>query len=137
MGKRQKVAETALGGFRIRLNNDRVSVRGVDGGVSFSVGRGTPKGVLLEMMVSGEGRKEGLKGVLAVTWNFLSVVPDGEFLKAVNEACVACLERHRELYDSKVGLTDEEQNAELAGVMMDEAARQEFEKKAGEAQGSV
>lgn len=137
MGKRQKVAETSLGGFRIRLNNDRVSVRGVNGGVSFSVGRDTPKGTLLEMMLAEEGHRGGLKGVLAVTWNFLSVVPDGEFLKAVNEACAACLERHRELYGSKVGLTDEEQNAELAGVMADEAARREFEKKAGESPESV
>lgn len=129
---RKKYEEVSVGGFRIRLTDDRVSVRGVDGGVSFSVERGTPKGALLEMMVSDEGRREGLKGVLAVTWNFLSVVPDMELLKAVNEACVACLERHLELYGSKTGLTDGEQDAELAGVMMDEAARREFAEKAGE-----
>lgn len=135
--KKKKYAEASVGGFRVRVTDDRVSVRGVGGGASFSVGRGTPKGALLEMMMSEESHKEGLKGILAVTWNCLSVVPDMEFLKAVNGACVACMERHRELYGSKVGLTDEEQNAELAGVMMDEAARREFEKKAEESPESV
>jgi hypothetical protein len=135
--RKKNYVETSVGGFRVRVTDDRVSVRGVNGGASFSVSRFSPKGALLEMMTSEESHKEGLKGILAVTWNYLSVVPDMEFLKAINEACVTCMERHRELYGSKVGLTDEEQNAELAGVMMDEAARQEFKKKAEESLGTV
>lgn len=125
---RLQAGETRVGNFVVADKNGMVQVRDISGGVFFSVSKSLPKGMLLEYMA--KENKEGLKGIIAVTWNFLSVVPDMAFLGGVNTLCKECAERHPEMYGAKAGLTDEEQDKELAEAMLDEAARGEFAKAA-------
>lgn len=125
---RLQAGETRVGNFVVADKNGMVQVRDISGGVFFSVSKSLPKGMLLEYMA--KENKEGLKGIIAVTWNFLSVVPDMAFLGGVNTLCKECAERHPEMYGAKAGLTDEEQDKELAEAMLDEAAREEFAKAA-------
>ena len=125
---RLQAGETRVGNFVVADKNGMVQVRDISGGVFFSVSKSLPKGMLLEYMA--KENKEGLKGIIAVTWNFLSVVPDMAFLGGVNTLCKECAERHPEMYGAKAGLTDEEQDKELSEAMLDEAAREEFAKAA-------
>lgn len=125
---RLQAGETRVGNFVVADKNGMVQVRDISGGVFFSVSKSLPKGMLLEYMA--KENQEGLKGIIAVTWNFLSVVPDMAFLGGVNTLCKECAERHPEMYGAKAGLTDEEQDKELAEAMLDEAARREFAKAA-------
>ena len=71
--------------------------------------------------------REAPRGSMAVTWNFLSVVPDMAFLSGVNTLCKECAERHPEMYGV---MKDADQDKELAEAMLDEAAREEFAKAA-------
>lgn len=118
--------ETRVGNFVLAVTGDRVEVRDIGGGVSFSVSRAFPKGALLESMA--KDGSDGLRGLLAVTWNFLSVVPDMELLRGVNRLCVECAGRHPELYGSRPGATDEEHAVALDGVRMDAEAAEALAK---------
>ena len=125
---RLQAGETRVGNFVVADKNGMVQVRDISGGVFFSVSKSLPKGMLLESMI--KDGADGIKGIIAVTWNFLSVVPDMEFLQGVNRLCAECAGRHPEMYGVKPGLTDREQDKELAEAMLDEAAREEFAKAA-------
>lgn len=123
MSKKKKSNEAAVrpGRSERRVGNyvfadlpDRVSVRDTGGAVSFSVSKGLAKGLLLSEMLSDGGG--GLRGVAAVTWNFLSVVPDMEFLEAVNRLCVDCMGRHPEFYGVIASSSDADHASALADV---------------------
>lgn len=125
---RLQAGETRVGSFVLKDKDGMIQVRDISGSVFFSVSRSLPKGMLLESMI--KDGADGIKGIIAVTWNFLSVVPDMEFLKGVNRLCAECAGRHPEMYGVKPCLTDREQGKELAEAMLDEAAREEFAKAA-------
>lgn len=118
--------ETRAGNFVLAVLPDRVEARDIGGGVSFSVPRAFPKGMLLESMA--EDGSEGLRGLLAVTWNFLSVVPDLEFLREVNRLCVECAGRHPEMYGGAREESAEADESALDDVRKDEEAREALAK---------
>lgn len=118
--------ETRAGNFVLAVTGDRVEVRDIGGGVSFSVSRAFPKGALLESMA--KDGSDGLLGLLAVTWNFLSVVPDMELLRGVNRLCVECAGRHPELYGSRPGAAEDDHDAALDEVRRDAEAAEALAK---------
>lgn len=122
---RLQAGETRVGSFVIKDKDGMIQVRDISGSVFFSVSKSLPKGMLLEYMA--KENQEGLKGIIAVTWNFLSVVPDMAFLSGVNRLCKECAERYPEMYGV---MKDTDQDKELSEAMLDEAARGEFAKAA-------
>lgn len=122
---RLQAGETRVGSFVLKDKDGMIQVRDISGSVFFSVSKSLPKGMLLESMT--KDGADGIKGIIAVTWNFLSVVPDMEFLKGVNRLCAECAGRHPEMYGV---MKDADQDKELAEAMLDEAAREEFAKAA-------
>lgn len=122
---RLQAGETRVGSFVLKDKDGMIQVRDISGSVFFSVSKSLPKGILLESMI--KDGADGIKGIIAVTWNFLSVVPDMEFLKGVNRLCAECAGRHPEMYGV---MKDADQDKELAEAMLDEAARGEFAKAA-------
>ena len=122
---RLQAGETRVGSFVLKDKDGMIQVRDISGGVFFSVSKSLPKGMLLESMI--KDGADGIKGIIAVTWNFLSVVPDMAFLGGVNTLCKECAERHPEMYGV---MKDADQDKELAEAMLDEAAREEFAKAA-------
>ena len=122
---RLQAGETRVGSFVLKDKDGMIQVRDISGSVFFSVSKSLPKGMMLEYMA--KENQEGLKGIIAVTWNFLSVVPDMAFLSGVNTLCKECAERHPEMYGV---MKDADQDKELAEAMLDEAAREEFAKAA-------
>lgn len=127
---RLQAGETRVGSFVLKDKDGMIQVRDISGSVFFSVSKSLPKGMLLEYMA--KENQEGLKGIIAVTWNFLSVVPDMAFLSGVNRLCKECAERHPEMYGV---IKDTDQDKELAEAMLDEAARGEFAKAAEKTEG--
>ena len=122
---RLQAGETRVGSFVLKDKDGMIQVRDISGSVFFSVSKSLPKGMLLESMI--KDGADGIKGIIAVTWNFLSVVPDMAFLGGVNTLCKECAERHPEMYGV---MKDADQDKELAEAMLDEAAREEFAKAA-------
>lgn len=57
----------------------------------------TPKGTFLRILIE-EKADEMIQNYVTVMFNVLLVVPDLEFLEAVNGAAVECLKRHTNLY---------------------------------------
>lgn len=127
---RLQAGETRVVSFVLKDKDGMIQVRDISGSVFFSVSKSLPKGMLLEYMA--KENQEGLKGIIAVTWNFLSVVPDMAFLSGVNRLCKECAERHPEMYGV---IKDADQDKELAEAMLDEAARGEFAKAAEKTEG--
>lgn len=127
---RLQAGETRVGSFVLKDKDGMIQVRDISGSVFFSVSKSLPKGILLESMI--KDGADGIKGIIAVTWNFLSVVPDMEFLKGVNRLCAECAGRHPEMYGV---MKDADQDKELAEAMLDEAARGEFAKAAEKTEG--
>lgn len=127
---RLQAGETRVGSFVLKDKDGMIQVRDISGSVFFSVSKSLPKGMLLEYMA--KENQEGLKGIIAVTWNFLSVVPDMAFLSGVNRLCKECAERHPEMYGV---IKDADQDKELSEAMLDEAARGEFAKAAEKTEG--
>lgn len=127
---RLQAGETRVGSFVLKDKDGMIQVRDISGSVFFSVSKSLPKGMLLEYMA--KENQEGLKGIIAVTWNFLSVVPDMAFLSGVNRLCKECAERYPEMYGV---MKDTDQDKELAEAMLDEAARGEFAKAAEKTEG--
>ena len=122
---RLQAGETRVGSFVLKDIDGMIQMRDISGSVFFSVSKSLPKGMMLEYMA--KENQEGLKGIIAVTWNFLSVVPYMAFLSGVNTLCKECAERHPEMYGV---MKDADQDKELAEAMLDEAAREEFAKAA-------
>ena len=129
---RLQAGETRVGSFVLKDKDGMIQVRDISGSVFFSVSKSLPKGMLLEYIA--KENQEGLKGIIAVTWNFLSVVPDMAFLSGVNMLCKECAERHPEMYGV---IKDADQDKELAEAMLDEAAREEFAKAAEKTEGGL
>lgn len=127
---RLQAGETRVGSFVLKDKDGMIQVRDISGSVFFSVSKSLPKGMLLEYMA--KENQEGLKGIIAVTWNFLSVVPDMAFLSGVNRLCKECAERYPEMYGV---MKDTDQDKELSEAMLDEAARGEFAKAAEKTEG--
>ena len=127
---RLQAGETRVGSFVLKDKDGMIQVRDISGSVFFSVSKSLPKGMLLEYMA--KESQEGLKGIIAVTWNFLSVVPDMAFLSGVNRLCKECAERYPEMYGV---MKDTDQDKELSEAMLDEAARGEFAKAAEKTEG--
>ena len=129
---RLQAGETRVGSFVLKDKDGMIQVRDISGSVFFSVSKSLPKGMMLEYMA--KENQEGLKGIIAVTWNFLSVVPDMAFLSGVNRHCKECAERQPEMYGV---MKDADQDKELAEAMLDEAAREEFAKAAEKTEGGL
>lgn len=116
--------DTRVGSFVLTVLSDRVKVQDIRGNVSFSVSRSVPKGMLLESMA--KDGADGLRGLLAVTWNFLSVVPDMALLEDVGRLCAECAGRHPEMYGARPAATDGEHAEALEDARRDEEAREAF-----------
>lgn len=123
-GVRLGKSDRRVGNFVFTDLPDRVSVRDIHGNVTFSVTKGYAKGILLSEMLSEGG--DGLRGVAAVTWNFLSTVPDMEFLEGVDRLCVECVRRHPEFYGVPSSSSEADHAAALDEARAAEEARAGF-----------
>jgi hypothetical protein len=96
-----------VGNFVFHDEEGHVKMMDIGGALSVRVSKAFAKGRMLDMAV--KERSEGfLTNVAATTYNFLCTIPDMEFFKAVNDACIACVNRHKDIYGLKDDVTAEE-----------------------------
>lgn len=55
-----------------------------------------------------EKSNENIHVYMALLWMFSNVIPDVEFAKDINNACIACINRHKDFYGIKEDISTEE-----------------------------
>lgn len=102
--------ERQVGSFVFKREAEHIKVTDINGAMSFRISnRAFQSGRLLEMMLQ-EKEQMFLHNYAAMVWNFSGVIPDEAFMLDINAACVACVNRHKEFYGIKEGISVEEDN---------------------------
>lgn len=118
-----------VGNFVVHLERSHVKIEDVGGFMSVRLAAHSHAGMMVRAAIASRVRGEDdgekfLQNLCAVTFNYVGCIPDLEFLSAVNDACLACVERHKDLYaqtDSEETILQEEREREEA----EDAARKE------------
>ena len=102
-----------MGNFIFHAEKDHYKLTDINGVFSVRVSGYATIGVMMRAALdSPKDNETFLHNYAAVMYNALSAVPDMEFLAAVNDAAVAAVERHKDMY----GIQDEigeERDAEI------------------------
>lgn len=109
-----------VGNFVFHEEDGHVKVEDVAGAMSARVSKYIAKGQFLVMAMDecagDDGLRNYLQNIAATTFNFLSCVPDYEFMREVNEAVGRCLDRHKDIYGIKEVVDAEEDAKDLQDV---------------------
>ena len=109
---RLRKGDVRVGNFIYHAEGDHYKMTDLNGVFSVRVSAYTSVGMMMKAaMASPQENETFLHNYAAVMYNALSAVPDMDFLAAVNSAAVAAVDRHREMYGMKDGLTPEEDAA--------------------------
>lgn len=101
--------DVQVGNFVFHAEKEHYKVQDINGVFSLRLYGQMPAAMMMRTALSDPKENGGfLHGYAAVMYNVLSCVPDEEYLKAVNEAAVACVNRHKEFYGIKDDVTAEE-----------------------------
>lgn len=105
--------DVQVGSFIFHAEKDHYKLTDINGVFSVRVSGYATIGVMMRAALDAPKDNETfLHNYAAVMYNALSAVPDMEFLAAVNDAAVAAVERHKDMY----GIQDEigeERDAEI------------------------
>ena len=100
--------ERQIGNFIYKKEAEHIKITDINGGVTHRISRKMlMSGRLLDIQMS-EKENTFLHNYAAMVYNFSGVLPDEEFMVAVNNACIACINRHKEFYGIKEDLLSEE-----------------------------
>lgn len=104
--------DVQVGNFVFHAEKEHYKVQDINGVFSLRLYGGMPAAMMMRTGLSDpQGNESFLHGYAAVMYNVLSCVPDEEYLRAVNEAAIACVNRHKEFYGIKDDVTAEEDAA--------------------------
>lgn len=104
--------DVQVGNFVFHAEKEHYKVQDINGVFSLRLYGSMPAAMMMRTALSDtQGNENFLHGYAAVMYNVLSCVPDEEYLKAINEAAVACVNRHKEFYGIKDDVTAEEDAA--------------------------
>lgn len=99
--------ERRVGNFIYRMGENHVKVLDIGSMMTHRVCRRLNVGRLLESAL--DGKNDGfLAGYATMMWQMSCVMPDIEFMKDINAACAACVDRHKDFYGVKENVTKEE-----------------------------
>ena len=110
-----------LGNFVIREEDMHVKVIDVSGVHSHRVGNWTTKGAEMVMLLEGarngdEKMRDILQNYCVVMYNLMCCVVDGELLKDVNDATMACIGRNGGMFGQKSDIGKDEDDEILEQV---------------------
>lgn len=124
--------DVRVGNFVFHAEKEHYKVQDINGVFSLRLYGGMPAAMMMRTGLSDpQGNENFLHGYAAVMYNVLSCVPDEEYLKAVNEAAIACVNRHKEFYGIKDDVTAEEDAAIVKEEKELEEAVEEARKELG------
>lgn len=122
-----------IGNFFIHEEGNAVKIYDLNDIASHRISLDTPRGQLIKMLADAcregdKGSEAFLHNYIAVAYNFLCVIPDDEFNKDVVNACSACLERHKDIYNMKEDISAEEDEEILRKQEEIEEAKEQVRK---------
>lgn len=101
--------DVQIGNFVYHSEKEHYKVQDINGVFSLRLYGQMPAAMMMRAALLDKDENNAfLHGYAAVIYNALSCIPDDEFLRAVNEAAVACVNRHKEFYGIKEDITVEE-----------------------------
>lgn len=99
--------ERQIGSFIYKKEAEHIKITDINGGVTHRISRKMlMSGRLLDIQMS-EKETTFLHNYATMVYNFSGVLPDEEFMIAVNNACIACINRHKEFYGITEDITPE------------------------------
>jgi hypothetical protein len=101
--------DVRIGNFVYHAENEHYKVQDINGVFSLRLYGQMPAAMMMRAgLLNAQENEAFLHSYAAVMYNVLSCVPDEEFMKAINEAAIACVNRHKEFYGIKEDVTPEE-----------------------------
>ena len=99
--------ERQIGNFILKNEEQYIKIQDINSQITHRVSKLLNIGRFLEMAYK-ERSNENIHAYIAMMWNFSSIIPDVDFVRGINEACVACANRHKEFYGIKEDISTEE-----------------------------
>lgn len=124
--------DVQVGNFVFHAEKEHYKVQDINGVFSLRLYGQMPAAMMMRTALLDPKENGGfLHGYAAVMYNVLSCVPDEDYLKAINEAAVACVNRHKEFYGIKDDIAPEEDAAIVKEEKELEEAVEEARKELG------
>jgi len=106
-----------VGNFVIHTEKEHYKIQDIAGVFAYRVAMFTNAGMMMSVAVDnmrkGDKESEGfLANYCAVMFNVLCCVPDAEYFKDLNDAAIACVSRHKDMYGYGEEIS-EERDAEI------------------------
>lgn len=99
--------ERQIGNFILKNEEQYIKIQDINSQITHRVSKLLNIGRFLEIAYK-ERSNENIHVYMALLWMFSNVIPDVEFAKDINNACVACINRHKEFYGIKEDISTEE-----------------------------
>lgn len=99
--------ERQIGNFVYKNEEDYIKVCDINAQMTHRVSKDLNIGRFLEMGFK-QKDENSLANYAALMWMFSNILPDVDFVKAVDKACVECVNRHKEFYGIKEDISVEE-----------------------------
>ena len=100
--------ERQIGSFIYKKEAEHIKITDINGGVTHRISRKMlMSGRLLDIQLSNK-ETTFLHNYATMVYNFSGILPDEEFMVAVNNACIACINRHKEFYGIKEDILSQE-----------------------------
>ena len=99
--------ERQIGNFVYKNEPEHIKICDINSQMTHRVAKHLNIGRMLEMALK-EKRNEWLHNYAAMTWLYSNIVTDEQFFLDIDNACVACVNRHKEFYGIKEDITPEQ-----------------------------
>ncbi|MGM9736950.1 MAG: hypothetical protein ACI3ZT_00890 [Candidatus Cryptobacteroides sp.] len=91
------------------LEDNHIKVQDISLTITHRIHRGIAKAQLIEMMMEDPKKYEtDLHNYATLMYNFLCTVPDATFYDDINNAVLACINRHKDVYGIKEEISPDE-----------------------------
>ena len=98
--------ERQIGNFVFKNEPEYIKICDINSQITHRVAKHLNIGRMLEMAFM-EKKDQYLGNYAAMVWLFSNIVTDEQFFMDIDNACVACVNRHKEFYGIKEDITPE------------------------------
>lgn len=98
--------DTKIGEFVVSRYKERLQIQTTSKNWALSIDNDMLIARLIDLFIE-DGRKEDLHMIVVCLYNSTCVIPDSEYLNALTDGVIACMNRHKDLYGQQ-DVSDEE-----------------------------
>lgn len=100
--------ERQVGSFVWKNEPEHIKICDINSLMTHRISKSLNIGRMMEIAFKAKEEKTGLENYAAMLWNFSNMVPDVEFMKAVDKACLDCVNRNKEFFGIEEDISAEE-----------------------------